>query len=111
MDPHGTGSRGPPAALLRIAGRVYDSPSYQPRWFHLNESGVRKANPYRGLTDFSDLNKLTTRRFETTARQAGFSMREAHCGNNRLRRLVTKVRGLQDFLCTHFVYELQKPVS
>jgi SAM-dependent methyltransferase len=102
-----------PAALSRIAARVYDRPDYQPRWWHFDSRGDRKANPYRGLTEFSDLNMLTTRRFDTLARQAGFSIvrREAHSGTNPLRRLMTKVRGLQDFLCSHFVYELQKPVS
>ena len=99
-----------PAALYRIAAQIYDSPSFRPRWWHLDASGVPKANPYRGQTEFTDLNRLTTRRFETVVRHAGLSMsrREAHSGTNRLRRHLAKIRGLQDFLCTHFVYELQK---
>jgi SAM-dependent methyltransferase len=102
-----------PAALYRIAAHVYDNPGFRPRWWHLDASGVPKANPYRGQTEYADLNRLTTRRFETVVRQAGLSItrREAHSGSNRLRRLLTKIRGLQDFLCTHFVYELRKPLS
>jgi hypothetical protein len=72
-----------------------------------------KRTPYRSMTGFSDLNRLTTRRFETIARQAGFSIprQEAHSGSNRLLRLLTNIRGLQDFLCSHFVYELRRPLS
>jgi 2-polyprenyl-3-methyl-5-hydroxy-6-metoxy-1,4-benzoquinol methylase len=101
-----------PAALYRIAAQVYDSPSFRPRWWHLDASGVPKVNPYRGQTEFTDLNRLTTRRFETVVRQAGLfiSRREAHSGSNRLRRLLTRIRGLQDFLCSYFVYELTTPI-
>jgi SAM-dependent methyltransferase len=102
-----------PAALGRVAARVYDSPNYQPRWWNLDSNGARKPNPFRAMTEFSDLNKLTTSRFESIARQAGFSIprREARCGSNQLRRLLARIPGLQDFLCSHFVYELQKPLS
>jgi SAM-dependent methyltransferase len=102
-----------PAALARIAARVYETPNYRPRWWHLDSNGVPKTNPYRGITEYSDLNRLTTRRFEKVARQAGFDIgrREAHSGTNPVRRLLTKLPGLQDFLCSYFVYELRKPVS
>jgi SAM-dependent methyltransferase len=100
-----------PAAVARIARRIYDSPDYQPQWWHLDPNSARKPNPFRAM--YSNLNKLSTSRFESVARRAGFSIprKEAQSGSNRLRQLLARIPGLQDFLCAQFVYELQKPLS
>lgn len=97
-------------SLYRVAQRVYESPSFQPRWWHFDESGTRKEDFYRGQTEFTDMNCLTTRVFEQVARDAGLRIerREVLSGGNPARNFLAKFRILQDFIAAYFVYELVK---
>ncbi len=99
-----------PAALHRVAARVYDTLSFKPRWWHFETDGTRKKNFYRGQEHFVDLNCLTTRKFDRVANDAGLwiARREAVTGNNPIRRVLGRMRPLQDFVCAYFVYELRK---
>lgn len=100
-----------PSSLYRIAQRVFDSPKFQPRWWHYDESGALQKDFYRGQTEFIDLNCLTTSVFEQVARDAGLRIerREVLGGGNPARDVLTKFRILQDFIAAYFVYELVKP--
>lgn len=62
------------AALSRVCARIYDNPNFQPRIWHYGADGKRLDNPYRNQTRFGDLNKLTIRKFEQTARRAGLKI-------------------------------------
>lgn len=102
------------AALLRICARVYDSPGFRPSFFHLDEGGGRKENPYRHQTTLEDyLNKLTTWRFEHVCRRFGFEINRKEfvpfTGRRfaSLKRALVRLPYLADFFSACVVYELR----
>jgi SAM-dependent methyltransferase len=102
------------ASLLRVCARIYDTPHFQPRLWHFDENGQRKANPYAGKQQFDDLNKLTIRGFDNTAAATGFVIRRKDVNPFTGATLAGLKKALvkspwPDFFCSCVVYELQKP--
>jgi SAM-dependent methyltransferase len=101
------------AALFRICARIYDLPEFKPRIWHFDANGRRKPNPYAGVTEFNDLNKLTTWKAEKLFRQTGFEIARRDLKpfeGNRLagvKRLLTKLP-YPDFFCGYAIYELRR---
>ncbi|HEY6347372.1 MAG TPA: class I SAM-dependent methyltransferase [Bryobacteraceae bacterium] len=100
-------------SMLRVCARIYDTPRFQPRIWHLDEQGQRKPNPYRGGSRFGDLNKLTIREFDRVAAAEG--LRAARKQINPFTGRLTGVKKIlarspwPDFFCSSVVYELEKP--
>lgn len=101
-------------SLFRVCARIYDTPQFQPRIWHFDADGNRKPNPYRGITRFNDLNKLTIGRFDRTVAQAGLRERRKQI-NPFSGSTFSGLKGLlarspwPDFFCASAVYELEKP--
>jgi SAM-dependent methyltransferase len=101
------------AAFLRVCARVYDMPEYQPSFWHLDEQGEKKPNPYvRNPTLGNYLNKLTTWEFERCCRRAGLQIARKEVvpfSGDRLRsvkQFLASVPYLSDAFCGRVVYEL-----
>lgn len=103
----------PMSTLYRACERVYDSPEFRPRKWHLNPDGSRKPNPYRGLTEPDDLNKLTIRQAEREFRDVGFRIAareiQPFTGSRLawLKHLLVKLP-VPDPFCSAVIYELVK---
>ena len=101
-------------SLFRVCARIYDTPQFQPRIWHFDAAGNRKPNPYRGIVQFDDLNKLTIRRFDQTAGRAGLRPRRKQINPfsgstlSRVKRVLARLPW-PDFFCASAVYELEKP--
>jgi SAM-dependent methyltransferase len=102
-------------SLFRVGARIYDDPRFQPRIWHFEEDGTRKANPYRGKVRFDDLNKLSIKRFDAMVMKAGLRASrkqvEPFTGSrfSGLKNLL--VRWWPDFFCSCAVYEISKPLE
>lgn len=104
------------ASLYRVCARIYDRPEFKPRIWHFNEDGKRKSNPYAGLEVFEDLNKLTIRKFDKLAAEAGLIARRRLINPFGGKTLAPLKRFLvrspwPDFFCASAVYELERPAS
>jgi SAM-dependent methyltransferase len=102
-------------SLFRVCARIYDTPQFQPRIWHFDNSGKRKPNPYRDQGYFDDLNKLTIRRFDEVVARVGFHPRRKQINPFTGSTLAGLKRLLAhspwpDFFCSSVVYELEKPV-
>lgn len=103
-------------ALYRVCARIYDRPEFQPRIWHFDEDGKRKANPYAGRVVFDDLNKLTIRRFDATVAKTGLRAARKQINPFGGSTLASVKRWLArshwpDFFCASAVYELEKPAG
>lgn len=103
-------------SLYRVCTRIYDRPEFQPRIWHFDENGNRKANPYAGRVVFDDLNKLTIRQFDAIVAKAGLRARRKTINPfggywlSFLKRWLAR-SPWPDFFCACAVYELEKPVE
>lgn len=103
------------AALLRICARNYDLADYRASFWHLDESGGKKPNPFVGDRTLEDyLNKLTTWRFERVCHRAGFRIARkdvipfSGSRAKRLKRMLAAIPFLSDAFCACVVYELRR---
>jgi ubiquinone/menaquinone biosynthesis C-methylase UbiE len=101
-------------SLFRVCARIYDTPQFKPRIWHFDAAGQRKANPYRGILRFDDLNKLTIARFDKTIARVGLRSRRRQINPFSGSTLMAVKRLLArspwpDFFCASAVYELEKP--
>jgi SAM-dependent methyltransferase len=102
------------AAILRVCGRLYDSPDFRPSFWGLDANGHKKPNPCVNDRTFDDyLNKLTTWKFERVVRQAGFRIARKQVipfSGNRARALKKRLASIpyfSDAFCACVVYDLQ----
>jgi hypothetical protein len=102
-------------SLFRVCARIYDSPHFQPRIWHFDDNGKRKANPYRGQIHFGDLNKLTIRGFDEAVARADLRLRRKQINPfsgpawATIKKMLAR-SPFSDFFCSSVVYELEKPV-
>jgi SAM-dependent methyltransferase len=101
-------------SLLRVCARIYDTPQFQPRFWHFDAAGNRKPNPYRGQVVFDDMNKLTISRFDRTVARVGLQPRRKQVNPFGGATLAGVKRLLAnspwpDFFSSSVVYELEKP--
>jgi SAM-dependent methyltransferase len=100
-------------SLFRVCARIYDTPQFQPRIWHFDAAGKRKANPYKGRVYFDDLNKLTIAGFDKVVAKVGLWPRRKQI-NPFTGSTLSAVKGLlarsrwRDFFCSSAVYELEK---
>ena len=106
------------AALLRICARVYELAEYRPSFWHLDEHGRKKSNPFGHTDTLEDyVNKLTSWRFERVSRHVGFKIARREffpfSGDRaaRLKRFLASLPFLSDAFSSAVVYELEKPSS
>ena len=102
------------AAFFRVCARTYDMPEYQPSFWHLDNQGQRKPNPFVSSPTQDDyLNKLTTWKFERCCRRSGLQIARKEVvpfSGDRLRyvkRFLASVPYLSDAFCGRVVYELR----
>ena len=98
-------------SMLDVAARVYDSPRFQPRFWHFDEAGAKLPNPYRGAP-FSNINKLTIPQFDREVGEAGLGISRKEVipfGGSPapLKRLLSRI--LPDAFCACTIYELTRP--
>ncbi|AGA29616.1 methylase involved in ubiquinone/menaquinone biosynthesis [Singulisphaera acidiphila DSM 18658] len=100
-------------ALMRVCAKIYDNPKFRPRIWHFDADGQRVENPYRGVTRFTDLNRLTIKKFERVLRSAGLVIARRDIQPFTGRRLAwlkrTLVRLRPDFFCSCVAYEITVP--
>jgi SAM-dependent methyltransferase len=103
------------AALLRICARTYELSEYRGSFWHLDENGNKKANPYANDHTLEDyLNKLTTWKFEGVCRRVGFEIARRDIlpftGNRAkgLKKMLAAIPFLSDAFCSCVVYELRR---
>ncbi len=103
------------AALLRICARTYELSEYRGSFWHLDENGNKKANPYANDHTLEDyLNKLTTWKFEQVCRRVGFEIARRDIvpfSGNRgkgLKKMLAAIPFLSDAFCSCVVYELRR---
>jgi hypothetical protein len=100
-------------SMHRVCSRIYDSPHFAPRHWHFNQDGTRKPNPYRGVKQSGDLNKLTIKQFEASVLKTGLTIRRKQVNPfsgtrfKLIKRLLAK-SPIPDFFCASVVYELEK---
>jgi len=100
-------------AIIRACAKIYDMPEFEPRIWDLEDSGRKKPNKWNDLKTLPTLNKLTIRKFERTARSAGFIIdrRELHPISSsraaqRVSMVLTRLPILREFFTACTVYEL-----
>jgi SAM-dependent methyltransferase len=100
--------------MYRVCARVYDDPAFTPSFWHLDENGNRKPNPYVGMQRAGDLNRLTTWKFERVCRRCGLRIarREFHAFRGHrfrlLKRALASIPRLQEFFSSYTIYEVEK---
>lgn len=101
------------AAFMRVCARTYDMPEYEASFWHLDDGGQKKPNPFVDSPTLRDyLNKLTTWEFERCCRRSGLQVSRKEVvpfSGDRLRfvkRLLASVPYLSDAFCGRVVYEL-----
>jgi len=102
------------AALLRICARTYDLSEYRASFWHLDDNGRKKSNPYRNDDTLEDyLNKLTTWRFERVCWRARLRVTRKEIvpfsGNRAkaLKKFLASIPFLSDAFCACVIYELE----
>ncbi len=98
------------AAMHRVCARIYDSPHFRPRLWHLDAEGRRKPNPHVGATT-GYLNRLTISGFERAVRRAGLRVERKTVHPFSGQRLGGIKRALArlpwpDAFCSHVAYEI-----
>jgi SAM-dependent methyltransferase len=101
-------------SLFRVCARIYDTPQFKPRIWHFDATGNRKPNPYRGIVQFDDLNKLTIGHFDKTVGKVGLRPRRKQINPFTGSTFSGVKRWLAnsfwpDFFCSSAVYEIEKP--
>lgn len=60
--------------LYRVMARIYDHPRYRKRYWHFDDEGQPKPNPYRGQSRNGYLNQLTIAGFERELTRVGLAV-------------------------------------
>ena len=100
--------------LINTCARIYDLPDFVPKHWDLDEQGRKKPNKWRVLKELPEVNRLTIRQFERTARAIGFELiRRQIVGfggrAGRWTRGLTSVPWINELFTSHTVYKLLKP--
>lgn len=104
----------PDKAIIGACARIYDMPEFVPRVWDVDESGRKKPNKWKHLTELPTLNKLTIGGFESTARKAGFAFQRRELQpitSSRAARtissLLSRLPIAREFFTACTIYELR----
>ena len=108
-------------AMFRAAEMIYDQPGFVPRHWDLDEHGKKKPNKWRAWSSFKEqgyINELGERRFQDSARRAGFEVArlERHSfGGSRVRqalgRMLMRLPAVGEYFVSFTIIELLRPQS
>ena len=99
-------------AMLDACARVYDSPDFKPRFWDLDEDGLKKPNKWLKLNKLPEVNQLTMFEFERVARRVGLKIDRRKITPFKaapFTRHLAKVPLLREFFTGNVTYKLRWP--